>query len=98
MLQLFIRMSSKATTNVSMSKKELIKKYDYELTMKQYEINQLNNLCDKLTMEIEDKDTKIEQQNKVIDKLLELLKISNPELLKIYTGELTPWTNNDKEF
>lgn len=98
MLYLFIRMSSKATTTVSMSKKELIKKYDYELDIKQFKINDLENLCNKLTMEIEEQDKKIEEQNKVIDNLLELLKIANPELLKIYTGELTPWTNNDKEF
>jgi hypothetical protein len=91
-------MSSKAAATVSVSrnnsKEELIKKYDYELEIKQYKINELENLCDKLMITIDDQEKKIEEQHNEIINLLELLKFANPELLKVY---IKPYSNDECE-
>jgi len=71
--------------------KKIIKQHEYDLELKQQKFNELENLCDKQTIEIEEKILEIEEKDKEIQHLLQLLKLANPELLKIYNGELTPY-------
>jgi hypothetical protein len=86
-------MSSKPSSSVS---EQLIKKYDYELEVKQLEINGLKDLCDKLNITIDEQDEKIKEQHVEIITLMRLLKIANPELLKIHSGQLTPYYSDEE--
>jgi hypothetical protein len=88
-----LRMSSKPSSSVS---EQLIKKYDYELEVKQLEINGLKDLCDKLNITIDEQDEKIKEQHVEIITLMRLLKIANPELLKIHSGQLTPYYSDEE--
>jgi adenylate cyclase class IV len=86
-------MTSKPLSFVS---EQLIKKYDYELEIKQFEINELKDLCDKLNITIDEQDEKIKEQHKEIITLMRLLKIANPELLTIHTGQLRPYYSDEE--
>ena len=88
-------MSSKPSTSVS-AYEQLIKNYEYELEMKEQKIHQLDNLCDQLNITIDEQEEKIKEQHKEIITLIGLLKIANPELLKIYTGQLTPYYSDEE--
>ena len=69
----------------------IIKKYEYELQINDFKINELKTLCDNLFIQLDDKDNAIIEKDRIIDTLKGLLEMSNPELLRVYEGKLSPF-------
>lgn len=84
-------MDSKTKSSSNHGLTTIINQYKYELELKQQTINQLENLCDKQSMQLEETIAQIEEKDIEIQNLLELLKFANPELFKVYKGVLTPY-------
>ena len=74
--------------NIHNNKEDIIDYYDNKLEIKDMAIRDLQDLCDKLNEEIK-------KQHKTIIVLKDLLNVSAPDLLRVYEGSLTPYSDTD---